>query len=80
MAVLKGVILGYVMSESSKEPDPDKIDVILNIQPPITVKGIHRALGHFGWYRDIMKDCATPTIPLTNLTRKDTNYKWTPKC
>ena len=27
-----------------------------------------------------MEDYATPAIPLTNLTKKDTKYVWTPEC
>lgn len=80
MAILKNVLLGYVESESSKPSDPDKIEVILNLQPPITIKVIHRVLSHFKWHRNIIEDNATSTMPLTNFIRKHTEYEWTPKC
>jgi RNase H-like domain found in reverse transcriptase/Integrase core domain/Integrase zinc binding domain len=80
LGVQKGVLLGYVVSKAGKEPDPEKVEVILNLEPPTTIKGIQRALGHFGWYRDVMPNYATAAIPLTNLTRKDVKFVWTPEC
>lgn len=80
LAVERGVLLGYVVSKAGKEPDPEKVEVITNLQPPTSVKGIQRALGHFGWYRDVMEDYATSALPLTKLLRKDTPFVWTPEC
>jgi hypothetical protein len=80
LAVERGVLLGHVVSQKGKEPDPEKIEVIVNLQPPSDVKGVQRVLGHFGWYRDIMHDYATAAIPLTNLTKKGTPYNWTLQC
>lgn len=65
MTILKGVLLGYTVAKSDKEMNLHEIDVSINLQPLTTVKGIQRALGHFGWYKDIMEVYATPTIPLT---------------
>jgi hypothetical protein len=80
LAVERGVLLGHVVSQKGKEPDPEKIEVIVNLQPPTDVKGVQRVLGHFGWYRDNMHDYATAAIPLTNLTKKGTPYNWTLQC
>jgi hypothetical protein len=80
LAVERGVLLGHVVSKKGKEPDPEKIEVIVNLQPLNDVKGVQRVLGHFGWYRDIMHDYATAAIPLTNLTKKGTPYNWTLQC
>ncbi len=77
LAMERGVLLGHTVSQKGKEPNPEKIEVIINLQPPSDVKGVQRVLGHFGWYRDIMHDYATATIPLTNLTKKGTPYNWT---
>jgi hypothetical protein len=80
LAIECGVLLGHVVSQKGKEPDPEKIEVIVNLQPPSDVKGVQRVLGHFGWYRDIMHDYATVAIPLTNLTKRGTPYNWTLQC
>ena len=40
VAVTPGVFLRYVTSQTGKELDHDKIEVITNLIPPTTVKGI----------------------------------------
>jgi len=50
LAVVRGILLGYVVSKKGKEPDPDKVEVIVNLQPPTMVKQIQKVLGHIGWY------------------------------
>jgi hypothetical protein len=80
LAVEHGVLLDHVVSQKGKEPDPEKIKVVVNLQPPSDVKGVQRVLGHFGWYKDIMHDYAMTAIPLTNLTKRGTLYNWTLQC
>ncbi len=80
LVVERGVLLGHVVSQKGKELDPEKIEVIVNLQPPNDVNGVQRVLGHFGWYRDIIHDYATVAIPLTNLTKKGNHYNWTFQC
>ena len=66
------------MSKAKKEVDPKKMEVIINIEPPTTVRETQRALGYFGCYMDIMPNHATMVIALTNFTRKDVKFVWTP--
>ena len=80
LAVKRGVLLGHIVSAAGTEPDPEKIEVIVNLQPPKDVKGVQKALGHIGWYRTRIEDYATPALPLTNLIKKDTKFEWTPEC
>ena len=80
LAVKRGVLLGHIVSQEGTEPDPTKVEVITNLQPPTDVKGVQRVLGHIGWYRSRITDYATATLPLTNLLRKDTKFEWTPEC
>ena len=80
LAVKRGVLLGHIVSEAGKEPDPEKVEVIANLKPPTNVKGVQRVLGHIGWYRDRIEDYATAAIPLTNLTKKNVNFEWTTHC
>jgi hypothetical protein len=37
-------------------------------------------LGFTGWYQSFIKDYATITIPLTNLNKKGTIFKWNEEC
>jgi hypothetical protein len=77
---LHKTVAKWQIFSSGKELDLEKIEVIVNLQPPSDVKGVQRVLGHFGWYRDIMHDYATVATPLTNLTKKGTPYNWTLQC
>ena len=80
LAVLRGITLGYVVSKHGREPDPEKVAVITNLAPPVNVKGVERVLGHIGWYRELIPDYATRTIPITRLQRKMVKFEWADEC
>jgi len=80
LALCRGVLLGYVVSKEGREPEPEKIKVILELKPPTSVKEVQRVLGHTGWYRELIEDYATITTPITSLQRKGTKFKWTREC
>ena len=80
LAVLKGITLGYVVSKDGREPDPEKVAVIKNLAPPVNVKGVERVLGHIGWYRELIPNYATKTIPITRLQRKLVKFEWAQEC
>ncbi len=40
LVVERGVLLGHVVSQKGKEPNPKTIKVIVNLQPPNDVKGM----------------------------------------
>ena len=44
--VLKGKLLGYIMSDSGIEANPEKITTISNMGPIRNVKGIQRLTGY----------------------------------
>ena len=67
LAIKTGVLLGHIVSQEGTKPDPTKVEVITNLQPPTDVKGVQRVLGHIGWYRSRINDYATAALPLTNL-------------
>lgn len=70
----------HPVSKSGREPERDKIKVINDLEPPKTVKEVQRALGHVGWYTELIPDYATITLPITRLQRKDTKFKWDGDC
>lgn len=37
-------------------------------------------MGHVGWYRELIPDYATITLPITRLQRKDTRFDWNGHC
>ena len=80
VAVVRGVLLGHIVSEAGIEPDLEKVEVINNLKPPTIVKEVQKVLGHISWYHSKIEDYAPPTLPLTNLIRKDVKLEWTPEC
>lgn len=73
--VLKRIrILGHIISENGVHTDPRKIEAIANWQQPKTKKELLRFLGFANWYRRFIKDYATVTAPLYEITK---TAKWT---
>ena len=80
LGVQRGVLLGYVVSKNGREPDPDKIAVIDELETPKNAKGISKLLGHVGWYRELIPDFAKIAVPITHLLKKDVRFVWTDEC
>nr|GEU68759.1 putative reverse transcriptase domain-containing protein [Tanacetum cinerariifolium] len=49
--VKEGIVLGHKISKSEIEVDKAKVDVIVKLPYPTTVRGIRSFLGHVGFYR-----------------------------
>ena len=80
LGVHRGVLLGYVMNEKNREPDPDKIAMIDGLATPTNAKGIAKLLGHVGWYMELIPDFAKIAVPITHLLKKDCRFVWTEDC
>ena len=71
LGVHKGVLLGYVVSEKGREPDPEKIAVIDELPTPTNAKGIAKLLGHVGWYRELIPNFSKIAVPITQLLKRN---------
>ena len=80
--------LGYIIGQGTLKMDPSKTEDILKIPiPPDTRsegryrpdlrKQVRRFLGAAGFYRKFVRDFASLTAPLTNLTKTTERIKWT---
>lgn len=71
--------LGYILDEYGLRVDPEKINGILNLKTPRTIKDIRRLIGLAGWYRRFIPDFSTITAPITNLLKKEgkNKFDWT---
>ena len=69
-------LLGYIISKEGITPNPDKVDAIHQIPPPINVKTLRSFLGSTNLYRPCIPSYAHIAEPLINLTRKDVPFLW----
>ncbi|RVW18547.1 Retrovirus-related Pol polyprotein from transposon 297 [Vitis vinifera] len=49
--VCQGIFLGHIISEKGIEVDKAKVELIIKLPSPTTVKGVTQFLGHAGFYR-----------------------------
>ncbi|KAK4394021.1 Retrovirus-related Pol polyprotein from transposon opus [Sesamum angolense] len=70
----QGIVLGHVISSRGIEVDKAKVDLIVNLPYPTSVREIRSFLGHAGFYRRFIKDFAKIAQPLSRLLQKDANF------
>ncbi|KAL1190741.1 putative mitochondrial protein [Cardamine amara subsp. amara] len=78
--VRDGIVLGHKISERGIEVDKAKIEVMMGLQPPNSVKGIRSFLGHAGFYRRFIKDFSKIARPLTRLLCKEVKFEFDNAC
>ena len=72
--------LGHLISGKGIEPVPEKLESIKNMPSPTTPKAVKQFLGLIGYYRKLIPKFSDVARPLTNLTKKDVPFEWTPEC
>jgi hypothetical protein len=55
--------------------DPAKIDIIVNLPPPSSVKQLRTTLKHTRYYRKFIKGYAQITVPMEKLLKYDAKYE-----
>ncbi|XP_059639472.1 uncharacterized protein LOC132281823 [Cornus florida] len=78
--VKKGIVLDHNISAVGIEVDQSKVDLILSLLIPKTVRDIRAFLGHAGFYRRFIKDFSKITRTLTHLLGKDILFEFTDPC
>lgn len=70
--------LGYDLSSEGVSTNTAKVDAILQLPIPNSIKGLRQVIGMLSWYRKFIPDFATVIAPLTDLLKgKPTNLNWT---
>jgi len=59
---------------------PSKVEAINNWTACRDVSDIRAFMGLSGYYRRFIKDFSAIAAPLYNLTRKESDFRWTPEC
>ena len=72
--------LGHLISADGISPLPDKLDTTKHIPAPKDAKEIKQFLGLTGYYRKFVPRFADISRPLTQLTKKEMKFMWTPEC
>jgi hypothetical protein len=74
------VFLGHVISGAGIEVDPQKVQAVVNWDRPHNVSEVRSFLGMAGYYRRFVEGFSKIAIPLTQLTHKQTKFKWSDAC
>ncbi|RVW28487.1 Retrovirus-related Pol polyprotein from transposon 17.6 [Vitis vinifera] len=80
ITIYGGIVLGHIISEKGIEVDKAKVELIVKLPSPTTVKGVRQFLGHVGFYRRFIKDFSKLSKPLCELLAKDANFIWDERC
>ena len=78
--VREGIVLGHQVSSKGIKVDLAKIFTIEKLPLAANVKGIHRYLGHAGFYQRFIKDFSKIIKPLCNLLEKDAVFVFDDNC
>lgn len=72
--------LGYVVDKNGLRVDPEKVQAILKIPTPTSVKEVRSFIGMASWYRRFVPHFSSVIAPLCNLLRKRNKWTWTSEC
>ncbi|RVW58146.1 Retrovirus-related Pol polyprotein from transposon opus [Vitis vinifera] len=78
--VQQGIVLGHIISEKGIEVDKAKMELIVKLASPTTVKGVRQFLGHARFYRRFIKDFSKLSKPLCELLAKNAKFVWDERC
>nr|GEU77696.1 reverse transcriptase domain-containing protein [Tanacetum cinerariifolium] len=78
--VKEGIVLGHKISKNRIEVDKAKVDVIVKLHHPTTVKGISSFLDHASFYRRFIQDFLKIARLMNRLLKKDTLFFFSKEC
>nr|CAN61755.1 hypothetical protein VITISV_042022 [Vitis vinifera] len=76
----QGIILGHIIFKQGIEVDKAKVELIVKLPSPTTVKGVRQFLGHAGFYRRFIKDFFKLARPLCELLVRNAKFVWDDRC
>ncbi|RVW67203.1 Retrovirus-related Pol polyprotein from transposon 17.6 [Vitis vinifera] len=80
ITIYEGIVLSHIIFAKGIEVDKAKVELIVKLLSPTTVKGVRQFLGHAGFYRRFIKDFSNLSKPLCELLAKDAKFIWDERC
>nr|GEV44747.1 reverse transcriptase domain-containing protein [Tanacetum cinerariifolium] len=75
-----GIVLGHKISKNGLEVDRAKVDVIVKLPHPTTLKVVRSFLRHASFYRRFIQDFSKIAKPMTHLLEKETPFVFSKDC
>jgi transposase InsO family protein len=72
--------LGFIISTSGLEVDPEKVAVVSQWSYPSSVKGVQSFLGFCNFYRRFIRNYGIIAKPLIQLTKNNVPFRFTAEC
>jgi len=72
--------LGHIITVEGVKVDPENVKVVLEWKQPTNVTEIRSFLGLAGYYRRFIEGFSKIARPMTALTQKGKEFKWTKAC
>ncbi|KAL2226151.1 UNVERIFIED_CONTAM: Retrovirus-related Pol polyprotein from transposon [Sesamum indicum] len=79
-SVRGGKFLGYMVSEREIEANPEKIQVIMNLRSPTSIKEVQKLTGKIASLRRFISRSADRRLSFFKILRKAKNFTWTAEC
>jgi len=70
--------LGHVLTPIGVKPNSNLVSAVSNFPQPTDITSVRQFLGLSSYYRRFIKGFASIAQPLTQLTRKNVSFQWTP--
>ena len=76
--VSSGKFLGFIVSHRGIEANPDKIQAILDMEPPTNIKEVQSLTGRVAGLNRLISKATNKCLPFFKVLKKA--FEWTDKC
>ncbi|KAL2226624.1 UNVERIFIED_CONTAM: Retrovirus-related Pol polyprotein from transposon [Sesamum indicum] len=76
----RGKFLGYMVSERGIEANPEKIQAIINLRSPTTIKEVQKLTGKIASLSGFISQSADRSLLFFKVLRKPKNFEWGEEC
>jgi hypothetical protein len=77
---MEAEFLGFVLTRQGVKPQMKKVEAIVKIATPKTLKHVCSIIGMINYYKDHIPHRSNLLTPLTALTKKGVRFKWMDDC